>query len=132
MRDFVLLGAGSSVEAGVPDAFGMTHKLIEVFARDPVLVKYSHVLRFVVGGLLFNQGVRGNDPFEGVNVEDVFNAIQILAERQTLEAAPFIGSWHPLIEELDVIRPLPRSFGRSFAESPGRSMQANRLANDLN
>ena len=44
-----------------------------------------------------------------VNVEDLFNAVQLLAERGTLEAAPFIGSWHSFLEELDKIYPSQRS-----------------------
>jgi hypothetical protein len=62
-------------------------------------------LRYVVGGLLFKKGCQGEDPFNGVNVEDVFNAIQTLGDRQDLEAAPFMGAWHSKIEELDVSEP---------------------------
>lgn len=105
MKEMILLGAGASVEAGVPGAFEMTRKLIELFGNNPMLSKHSKVLRFAVGGLLFQQGINGNDPFTGVNVEDLFNAIQLLAGRQELEAAPFIGSWHPLVEGLDRINP---------------------------
>lgn len=101
----ILLGAGASVETGIPDAIGMTKKMLDLFGNVNGLSKSSHILRFVVGGLLFQKGSAGENPYDGVNIEDVFNAIQMLAERQTLEATPFMGSWHPLVEELDVFEP---------------------------
>lgn len=108
MSEMILLGAGASVETGIPDAIGMTQKMLDLFGTSTAISKHSQVLRFVIGGLLFQKGGRGENPFSGVNIEDVFNAIQTLAERQTLEAAPFMGSWHPKVEELDVLEP---SFG---------------------
>ena len=72
MREIILLGAGASVEAGVPGAFDMTQRLIALFGNDPRLLKHSHVLRFAVGGLLFEQGINGNNPFNGVDVEALF------------------------------------------------------------
>lgn len=106
MKEMILLGAGASVETGIPDAVGMTQKMLELFGDDRAHSKHNHILRFVVGGLLFQKGGRGENPFDGVNIEDVFNAIQTLADRQNLEAAPFMGSWHPLVEELDVLEPI--------------------------
>jgi hypothetical protein len=98
----VLLGAGASIEAGIPGAYKMTQDMVSRFAGQG---EHGRLLRFAVGGQLFQQGIRGENPFEGVNIEDVFNAIDLLAARQELEAAPFIGSWHPLVEEFDRERP---------------------------
>lgn len=110
MSEMILLGAGASVEAGVPHTYGMTSKIAELFREDILLQRYSPVISFVVGGLLFQQGVKGEDPLQGgVNVEELFNAVQLLAERNTLEAAPFVGSWHAMVQELDRARlPEPR------------------------
>lgn len=105
MNDLFLLGAGASVEAGVPPALGMTKRILEI-----VEGKYSHgeqarVLHFVVGGLLFQAGIRDQNPLNsGVDVEELFSAVQMLAERSNLEAAPFIGSWHTMIDELDRVQ----------------------------
>jgi hypothetical protein len=77
----------------------MTEKLIERFDTNSTGYR---VLTFVVGGLLFEQGQNGTNPLKrGVNVEDLFNAVQLLAERHDLEAAPFVGSWHRMVDELD-------------------------------
>jgi hypothetical protein len=118
MKEIILFGAGASVDAGVPAAYDMTKSLIELLGGTS---KHGHIVRFVVGGLLMQKGVNGENPFDGVNVEDVFNAIELLANRENLEAAPFIGSWHRLVEELDLICPeQPRS---SSAESVRHSIK---------
>ena len=113
MPEMVLLGAGASVEAGIPDAYGMTKRIVDVFrgsAHDRVS---SRVLAFVIGGLLFKRGMDGEDALtSGVNVEELFNAVQLLAERGRLEAAPFVGSWHAVVEELDQIYPPEASLSR--------------------
>jgi hypothetical protein len=103
MREMILLGAGASIEAGVPGAFNMTNRMLEVFENNPLLEKQSRVLRFVVSGLLFQEGIKGSNPFNGVNIEDLFNAVQVLATRHELEVSPFIGSWHRTVDELDKI-----------------------------
>jgi hypothetical protein len=105
MSEILLLGAGASKEAGVPDTYEMTGKIIEVFRARP-FQRLADVVSFVTGGLLFQQGIKGENPLEaGVNVEELFNAVQLLANRHTLEAAPFIGSWHAMVQEFDRARP---------------------------
>lgn len=103
--EVLLFGAGASVEARVPGAYAMTQRILEVFRGNPSLAREARVLSFVVGGLLFQAASRGGDPFGGVNVEDLFNAVQLLAQRRTLEAAPFVGSWHAMVDEFDTREP---------------------------
>lgn len=115
MREMILLGAGASVEAGVPDTYGMTSKIMELFRKDYLMQRYVAVISFVIGGLLFQHGIKGRDPLqEGVNVEELFNAVQLLAERNTLEAAPFVESWHPMVQELDRARLHTSGSGRLY------------------
>lgn len=102
MSEMVLLGAGASVEAGVPDTYGMTRKIHQLFQEDTRFARHAHVISFVIGGLLFQQGIKGENPLDAaVNVEELFNAVQLLGERNTLEAAPFVGSWHSMVQEFD-------------------------------
>lgn len=94
-----LLGAGASIPAGIPGSFSMTRVLQEqVIKRRPSL---SHPLRFVIGGLQFQAGVSNKNPLEGIDVEDLLSAINLLADRHSLEAAPFIAQWHQMVERLD-------------------------------
>jgi len=106
MKEMLLFGAGASQEAGVPTAYSLTQHIANEFRNQPHLKRHSRVVSFVLGGLLFNRGIQGEDPLAcGVNVEEFFNAIQLLADRNTLEASPFVGSWHSMVEELDKIPP---------------------------
>lgn len=112
MSEMLLLGAGASVEDGVPSAYKMTQEILERFnsGRNYALREYSKFLNFVIGGLLFDAGKRNNNPLtNGVNVEDLFNAVQLLSERNTLEVSPFIGSWDAMIEAFDKVTPSPPS-----------------------
>lgn len=110
MKTMFLLGAGASVKAGVPDTYKMTKKLLEVFSSYPHYKKNYEVLSFIIGGLLFQKGKEKLNPYDGVNVEEVFNAVQLLANRQSLELAPFIGSWNEMIDSLDLISPYNQNF----------------------
>ncbi len=106
MKEMLLFGAGASKEAGVPTTYGLTSEIANEFRRQPDLARHARVVSFVLGGLLFNRGIQGDDPLSsGVNVEEFFNAIQLLADRSTLEAAPFVGSWHSMVEEFDKVQP---------------------------
>jgi len=113
MREMLLLGAGASVEAGIPGAYKMTERIADVFRTSPHHRVDSRVLAFVIGGLLFKRGIEGDDALSsGVNVEELFNAVQLLADRGRLEAAPFVGSWHAMVEELDTFDPPEASLER--------------------
>lgn len=116
MIEMLMLGAGASFDGGVPSAYNMTKAIADQFRNDPQLQRYARVVTFVIGGLLFETGKSGQDPLTaGVNVEDLFNAVQLLAERHTLEAAPFVGSWHAMVDEFDRAPP-SRSNTRSLGK----------------
>jgi len=100
MKEVVLLGAGASVEAGIKDASNMTQQFAELFARDLALRRQSHALHYVIGGLMLQKGAKGESPYDGINIEDVFNAMNMLAARELFEAAPFVMGWHPVVEEI--------------------------------
>lgn len=103
MREVILLGAGASKEAGLPTSYELTEKIIEKF-QDKDYGEYARISNYIIGGLLFQEGVKGNNPLRSkLNVEDFFNAVQLLADRKTLEVAPFLGSWHFKVEEFDTI-----------------------------
>jgi hypothetical protein len=88
----------------------MTEEILKRFndRQNHALRDYTKVLNFVIGGLLFDAGKRNNNPLtNGVNVEDLFNAVLLLSERNTLEVSPFVGSWDAMIEAFDKVTPSP-------------------------
>src|SRR5258708_5026145 len=110
MPTLVLLGAGASVDAGVPHSNGMTDYFLREAdreARSPQFGEnetHSSILRFVIGGLYnkhLNDGYLRDPSSIPINIEEVFNALEMLAHRRDIEAAPFLGAWLPAVEDLD-------------------------------
>lgn len=89
MGDLVLLGAGASVEAGVPAAFGMTEAIRQrLIGQKHDGVDLGQVLDFVCERLSSHSSRSVQD------VERVFSAIEMLSERETLEVSPFVERWN--------------------------------------
>jgi hypothetical protein len=106
LKTAVLLGAGASRDAGVPMVNEMTPEIYSRISTEPSdgdreAARLRRALGTVIGGLTFQKGIRGEDPYQGLNVEEVFASVQMLANRNDIEAAPFIGSWHSVIDELE-------------------------------
>lgn len=101
MTELFLLGAGASAEADIPGTYAMTEKMLEKFKDDKRHKRIYKILEFVVGGLHFYKGIHGENPYEGVSIEDLFNTIMMLAERKYSELGPFISSWHPELGGLE-------------------------------
>lgn len=78
----------------------MTARLVQHFL--PRNDKHDwKLLRFALGGLLYAAGARGANPLEGVDVEDLFSAVELLGRRNTTQVAPFIASWHSGLMKLE-------------------------------
>jgi hypothetical protein len=99
-RPLILLGAGASVDAGVPATVKMTEKLVAEIDEAP-FSRYAQALNFVCGALVAYDSARGESPYVGLDVERVFTAVELLAERNELEVTPFVASWHPAVEGWD-------------------------------
>src|SRR5690242_4356677 len=97
----VLLGAGASVEAGIPSSFEMTEKILDLLphiSHD----KTTWALNFICGAMTAHATAQG-EPFRGgLDVEKVFAAVQLLSERREHEATPFVSTWHPAVEQIDL------------------------------
>lgn len=120
-ESIVLLGAGASKEAGVPTTFEATRKLVERVASRPRDQSFASALHFVCGALLAYDAADGTSPFNSLDVERVFAAVQLLAERRTLEVTPFVASWHPAVDALDQPpRNAPMGFDRNLIDGIAR------------
>jgi hypothetical protein len=131
----VLLGAGASKEAGVPTTFEMTHKLAEAIASRARDERLASALNYVCGALIAYDGAGGSSPFDNLDVERVFAAVQLLAERRTLEVTPFVASWHPAVDAWDrraapSVAFFDKRLGDALLENPGFN-RAERLITDL-
>ena len=105
-RKLVLLGAGASVDAGIPASAAMTERLGRELA-DRGRNRYTgvtHAYNYAVGALIAHHSAAGGDPYAGIDVEQLFSAVQMLANRDELEIAPFV-EWAPALQ---AVRPPPR------------------------
>lgn len=99
--EMLLLGAGASMEAGVPDAKQMAKEIVRIFNEDNHLEKEAKVLNFVNEQLISDARKRASDStIDCVDIEALYNAILLLSERETLEISPFVAAWHPDLERI--------------------------------
>lgn len=113
-RTTVLLGAGASVDAGLPVSTRLTEELgreIDRSPRSPV----AQALHIVVGSIIAHETRLGASPYAGVDVERAFSAIKMLSERDYLEVAPFVGNWTDTL--LGSREKLPAFWGKRFSEA---------------
>lgn len=101
-RIAVLLGAGASVDAGLPMSTELTKLLVEKLGEQliydrPVL----DALHFVCSAMIGHRGSTGESPYTGINVEKMFSAVRLLSTRADHEAAPFVANWLPRVESVD-------------------------------
>jgi len=130
----VLLGAGASAEAGIPTTFAMTQRLVESINKRVQIEPLLSALHFVCGALLAYDAASGKNPFTGLDVERVFAAVELLAERNVLQVTPFVASWHPAVDALDTTKARVANFDRQLSEAlalPDSFNRAGLLIKDL-
>jgi hypothetical protein len=91
----------------------MTEKLVEGINREQQYTQTTQALNFVCGALVAYDAAAGISPYAGLDVERVFAAVELLAERRTLEVTPFVAAWHPAVDAWDRPRE-PAFFGRNL------------------
>ncbi len=121
-----LLGAGASVEAGIPTAMKITRKIYDLIAEDRRHdYIYSKALGYIIAGLLFQKSTKGHSPYGELDIEEIFTVIAQIANREKLEILPFISSWHPAINLLDT-KPTYTTRNRSAFKDSLRRLLDNR------
>ncbi len=97
----VILGAGASIEAGLPGSYEMTERLVSQFKeryRYESDADLPSLLHYLCGKLISHESDRGASPFTAIDVERLLGAAQLLSERPTLELAPFVATWDPGVD----------------------------------
>lgn len=92
-----LLGAGASVDAGLPMSRDITARVVAELTENSAT---SRALNLVVAAIIHDDSRRGGRPDELPDVERVVSAIELLATRSTLEVAPFVD-WDPSVDSLE-------------------------------
>lgn len=115
-RTTILLGAGASKEAGVPLSIELTQRIADEIEMRSRRGPTAFALNMAMGAMVAHRSAMGHKVSEGLDVEDVFSAIQMLAARDSLEVAPFVYSWNPWLTAADgpVVKPLASSWEDKF------------------
>jgi hypothetical protein len=121
-----LLGAGASVDAGIPDSTGLTKELVH--ALNGSLQRHwgvADAVNFAVGAIIGYDTSHGARPDAGIDVERLFSAIQMLSIRDDLEITPFVSTWHPAIASLGPEHQFPPFFTSAFRKALSSSSQSD-------
>ena len=112
MRTTILLGAGASVEAGLPDAFTATRQIYDKLSDDSKLqasyvihaLRFQHSRRRVLPRFPNLTGVeREGDasPLDydvPIDMEEFVETVRMIAARRNLEVSAFVHEWDETIE----------------------------------
>jgi hypothetical protein len=126
----VLFGAGASKDAGLPDAYELTKqvydRLVEAKSNDAVLYAV------VVAKLIARNAKNGQSPFSNINIEDVYDGLKRLLNRDGDILSEFVSGWDPIsassskpFDAPDFARNLSSIFSFSERRSLDRSAQMN-------
>jgi hypothetical protein len=99
MTTVVLLGAGAAAEGGIPTSREMTRRMAtfleegQIHVRGDVLAAFKYACGQIMAA--------STDPFLDPDLEMVFSAIELLANRGILEVSPFVAAWDAGVSALD-------------------------------
>ena len=96
----ILLGAGASVEAGIPDSNEMVRR-VEHEASDGDWKTFLDLYRYLRSSVFYAdglEGITGSDvPF---NIERLVNVLDELRKKERHTLYPFVGAWNPKLQDL--------------------------------
>ena len=97
----LLLGAGASVEAKIPDSHAMIDKIESLIQGRREWIKFRHLYNFVKSSIYFAEGLDGSfGPGVPFNVERLVDALQELENREHHPLSPFVASWDRRLTEI--------------------------------
>lgn len=94
-----LLGAGASVDAGIPASCGMISKL-EDLLKTPSWKEFAPLYNFVKSAIIYGDGIKGKFEYANFNIERLVNTLDELRKSDEHPLFPFIGSWNPKLPEV--------------------------------
>ena len=97
----VLLGAGASVDADLPDSRRMIDRIEKLVLESPDWTSYKDLYYYIRSSIFFADGLRGDFgddvPF---NIERLANVLDELPQQDRHALYPFVGAWHPRLREV--------------------------------
>ncbi|RIX28252.1 hypothetical protein D1781_12380 [Amnibacterium setariae] len=127
VKTLVLLGAGASVDAGVPASNSMSEKIGAILGASPMNVHRGvvHAFNYAVGAMIAHRSASGANPYDGIDIEQLFSAVQMLSEKEALEVAPFV-EWSSALQAIGAPARIPPFFDKNLK----KALQQTRGFND--
>ena len=95
----VLLGAGASVDAGVPHSADMVKQIEKALSGD--WKEFKDLYNYVRSAIFYADGIQGSfDSAVGYNIERLVVALDELSRREEHPIYPFIGAWNPRLTQV--------------------------------
>ncbi len=94
-----LLGAGASVDAGIPASCGMI-KSLENLLKTEAWKEFAPLYNFVKSAIIYADGIKGKFEYGNFNIERLVNTLDELRKSDEHPLFPFIGSWNPKLPEV--------------------------------
>lgn len=113
----VLLGAGASIKAGVPPSVDMTRAIIRQIDEDAPHRTTTQALNYAYAAMVAHDTAHGGRALDGIDVERLFSAVEMLGQRDELQVAPFVSSWASPLEAVGSSGQFPPFFGDDFQEA---------------
>ena len=98
----VLLGAGASVEAGIPHSSAMISE-IEESIRNGVddWSKYEALYHYVKSAIYYAEGIHGRfNEDVNYNIEKLVDTLNEISKRNQHTLYPFVGAWNPALVDV--------------------------------
>lgn len=91
----LLLGAGASVEAGIPASATMIQKIEELLRENPDWKQFQDLYHHVKSSIYFSAGLKGRFNSDvSYNIETLVNSLHELERNEEHPLYPFIASWN--------------------------------------
>ena len=96
-----LIGAGASVEAGIPDSNEMV-RLVEALIRDQDDWKgYENLYNYIRSSIYYAEGIQGKfGSSVHFNIETLVNVLDEIRRKDNHTLYPFVGAWNPKLVEV--------------------------------
>jgi len=95
----VLLGAGASVDAGVPHSAAMVREIENALDND--WKQFKDLYNYVRSAIYYADGIRGTfDKEVSYNIERLVVSLDELSRREEHPLYPFIGAWNPRLAQV--------------------------------
>ncbi|PJF39076.1 MAG: hypothetical protein CUN55_15385, partial [Phototrophicales bacterium] len=98
----ILLGAGASVEAGIPHSAAMIKQVEENIAQsDDDWSQFRDLYHYIRSSIYYSDGIHGKfDSKVNYNIERLVDTLNEISMRSEHTLYPFVGAWNPTLVEV--------------------------------